>query len=315
MAQCFCVIMRGVALQTTDEWIYILHGRDMETLVEAGIISSSDIGDRDIQDRAKADSFAKGFTVLQSVWAFINVISRAAYDLPLAPIELSALAYVACSLASYAFWWHKPKDMTTPIVINLQCALNDLPKELRDIRNAHPWSWINTRVTPPEENISAIPKMFEQWHNRVFHETVSREPAENLTLRDEITTDACIAFAALAYCGIHAAAWNFSFPTSAERLAWRVFSIATLVLSFATYTLGQLPVVARWLAKRSLLPSFLKGFASPNLSRQETIIAWIFMILYFVFRLGTLALMISSLRALPVRCYASLSSVASIPHI
>ncbi|QKX63016.1 uncharacterized protein TRUGW13939_10184 [Talaromyces rugulosus] len=35
-------------------------------------------------------------------------------------------------------------------------------------------------------------------------------------------------FAALAYCGIHIAAWNFPFPTPAERQAWRICTLASI---------------------------------------------------------------------------------------
>jgi hypothetical protein len=66
--QCFCIHAGGLALQTQDEWIYTLRPKDMKPFIQAGIIRCSDFRDRDVEDRAKADSFAKAFAILQSTW-------------------------------------------------------------------------------------------------------------------------------------------------------------------------------------------------------------------------------------------------------
>lgn len=134
-------------------------------MVTAGIIRCSDFRDREVQNGAKADSLAKAFAVLQSLWTLINIISRAAYNLPISPIELSAAVYVTCGLFTYAFWGHKSKDMSTPITINLRWASDELPEYLRvRRRNTHrhlsermssiprcgwKWRWTSLPLCPP----------------------------------------------------------------------------------------------------------------------------------------------------------------------
>lgn len=69
LSQCFCINAHGLALQTQDQWLYTVRSLDtMVALIQAGILSSSDLREQDIEDRAKADAFAKGFTVLQTTW-------------------------------------------------------------------------------------------------------------------------------------------------------------------------------------------------------------------------------------------------------
>jgi hypothetical protein len=45
--------------------------------------------------------------------------------------------------------------------------------------------------------------------------------------RAERTFDALIAAVALIFSGIHIAAWDFGFPTLGEKIAWRVFIVAS----------------------------------------------------------------------------------------
>ncbi|CAG7938341.1 unnamed protein product [Penicillium nalgiovense] len=94
LAHCFCLTMGGIALQTQDVWIYSVGWEDIHLLIQAGVIRCSDIRDRDIEDRPKADWFAKGFTVFQSTWFLVNVIARWVRGIPVSPIEPTWLLVV-----------------------------------------------------------------------------------------------------------------------------------------------------------------------------------------------------------------------------
>ncbi|KAJ5578006.1 uncharacterized protein N7459_006970 [Penicillium hispanicum] len=115
----FCLIMHGLQLQTNDNWTYPVQPSTVAPLIRAGVIKPSHLRARDIRDRAKADSFAKAFTLLQSFWVTCNIIARRGYNLPITPLEISTVAYVANAAITYAVWWYKPKDMATPITIYL----------------------------------------------------------------------------------------------------------------------------------------------------------------------------------------------------
>jgi hypothetical protein len=93
--------MGGIALQTRDEWIYSVGWEDIHLRIQDGVIRCSDIRDRDIEARSKADWFAKGFTVFQSTCFLVDVIARWVHHLPVSPIELTTVAYVLCGILTY----------------------------------------------------------------------------------------------------------------------------------------------------------------------------------------------------------------------
>ncbi|CRG86668.1 hypothetical protein PISL3812_03678 [Talaromyces islandicus] len=155
LPQCFVILMSGLTLETQDEWIYYIAPRLAHRFIEAGVLRCSDFTHRDIQDRAKSDGFAKAFTVGQSIWVMINIIARAGYDLPITPLELSTLAYIACAVVIYAVWWHKPQGMAVPITVHLSYTRETLPEEVKRITSLSPKSWVHRRVIPSEKGLGS----------------------------------------------------------------------------------------------------------------------------------------------------------------
>ncbi|KAJ5126582.1 hypothetical protein N7448_007361 [Penicillium atrosanguineum] len=156
--QGFCLAMNGVLLQTKDGWTYPVQPNNVIPLIEAGVVSPLHLRSRDIKDRAKADSFAKGFTLLQSFWVTCNIIARRAYELPISPLEYSTVAYVACAIVTYVTWWHKPRDMTTPILIFLPYDKDgtDMPLKIRNTLNEGHGSWARLTQGDVEDENSEL---------------------------------------------------------------------------------------------------------------------------------------------------------------
>ena len=119
MVHGFCVDMCGFSLRTQDGWAYPIHSKNVVPLIEAGLIQPGDLDEAEIKDHAKSDGVAKLLAVVQSLWVVVNVLARAAYHLPISPLELSTVAYVFCAVIAYALWWHKPQDMKTPITLHI----------------------------------------------------------------------------------------------------------------------------------------------------------------------------------------------------
>lgn len=209
LRQCFCINANGLALQTQDEWIYTIRPRNMKSFIQAGIIRCSDFRDRDIEDRAKADSFAKAFTVLQSTWFLCNVIARWAYSLPVSPIELATVAYVACGILIYGMWWYKPKDMNTPITVFLRCDRENIPIEVRSLIETHSAAWVHLRARVKEEHTASVLwKAIRTPFLSRYPEPRDEEEDDDLreTPLDGIIWGAICNSAALLYCAIHIAA-------------------------------------------------------------------------------------------------------------
>jgi hypothetical protein len=64
--------MDGLTLGTEDGWILYVGIDQATALVEAGVIRCSDFTERDIKDRAKADTLAKTCTVCQSTCVTVD---------------------------------------------------------------------------------------------------------------------------------------------------------------------------------------------------------------------------------------------------
>ncbi|KAJ5951251.1 uncharacterized protein N7479_009664 [Penicillium vulpinum] len=143
LRKCFCISAGGLALQSQDGWIYVLRRSDMQPFIQAGIIEDIDFHDRDVEDRAKADSLGKTFTVIQTSWFLADIIARWVNSLPVAPIELATIAYIACGLMMYAMWWYKPKDMSTPITIYVRYDRNSIPTDLLNHTATNPHGWVH----------------------------------------------------------------------------------------------------------------------------------------------------------------------------
>ncbi|CRG89485.1 hypothetical protein PISL3812_06521 [Talaromyces islandicus] len=312
LRQCFCVITGGLVLQTQGQWIYKILPRDMKPLIQAGMIHCSDFRDQDIEDRSKADSFAKFFTVLQSTWFLCNIIIRWANDLPVSPIELSTIGYVACAILIYGVWWYKPKDMGTYIAVHLRYDRDDIPIEVRDTIEENSTRWVHVRALVKEDNWVSV--LWKTIRTPLFRrdiecfKTINEEGGGGLvtTPFENFIFDVICSLAALLYCGIHVAAWNFPFATRAELISWRVFSLASTATIIVISFVGSLMDAALLPNAKDVLPSFMVGLTRPAGHWATLVTIIVSFNFYIIARLGIMGLVFSSLRALPTGSYTTI---------
>jgi hypothetical protein len=207
LRKCFCILAGGLALQTQDGWIYVLRASDMKPFIEASIVEDIDFHDRDVEDHAKADSLGKTFTVVQTSWFLVDTIARWASSLPVSPLELATVAYIACGVLLYAMWWYNPKDMTTPITIYVRCDRNDLPTHLLDRTATNPNGWVHRHAHIKDQTVLSVFAQAARWLSDAA--TIpSDTPEEAPYTLFEKPSHACIlcalnTFVAFLYCGIH----------------------------------------------------------------------------------------------------------------
>ncbi|KAJ6604393.1 hypothetical protein DFH09DRAFT_1122535, partial [Mycena vulgaris] len=72
---------------------------------------------QDIIDKSKGEATFKALAVAQIVWFIARCIIRASRHLFLTQLEVSTLAFTSTILVVWALWWHKPRDVQTPIWI------------------------------------------------------------------------------------------------------------------------------------------------------------------------------------------------------
>lgn len=210
MIQGFCIQMDGLQLRTRDDWEYTVSSKNVAPLIEAGVIRPGDLDEETIEDRAKADAAAKLFAVLQSSWVLVNILSRAAYHLPISPIEIATVAYVICAAFSYGLWWYMPRGMQTRITIFLPYARDNdgMPGHIRELLDSRKRCWHRPGYIKPSKE--EIDEMWEQsWPPR-RHAAWSRECSDGtfdkLSRAEEIKLLLSSILAAHVFCAIHVAA-------------------------------------------------------------------------------------------------------------
>ncbi|KAJ7292836.1 hypothetical protein C8J57DRAFT_8112 [Mycena rebaudengoi] len=180
---------------------------------------------KDITDKSKADVWIKVLAILQLAWFLIRCIIRLGQKLVLIQLEVSALAFTVIQILVCALWWDKPRDVQTPIHIGSLEAdvdLGSFPNQ----------TWLQHLISGSglfrERSFLQI---FSSWDPSIFP---AADEDNNIQYAHFIN-----GVLALVFGGIHCAAWNSTFPSTAEMWIWRVASIATSLIPALIYLFNQ----------------------------------------------------------------------------
>ncbi|KAF5319972.1 hypothetical protein D9611_011082 [Ephemerocybe angulata] len=94
-------------------------GHHQESLEYHRALLHARVTQDEIWDRSKGDALTKSFVILQTLWFAIQSAARWIRHLESTHLEVTTLAYVALNGVMYFFWWDKPLDVQSPIVIDL----------------------------------------------------------------------------------------------------------------------------------------------------------------------------------------------------
>lgn len=77
------------------------------------------VQESDIEDKSKADTFAKAIVCIQVLWIVGQAIERKATGYPLTLLEIHTIVHAACALVMYGLWIQKPLNIGAPTIIEL----------------------------------------------------------------------------------------------------------------------------------------------------------------------------------------------------
>jgi hypothetical protein len=80
------------------------------------------ISGKDLEDKSKASSLAKGLVCLQALWFSVQCLARVAQGFPVTLLELNKFAHSTCALVVYILWWDKPLDVEQPTCLPIHGA-------------------------------------------------------------------------------------------------------------------------------------------------------------------------------------------------
>jgi hypothetical protein len=181
-----------------------------------GCVRYPAITESEIKDRSKTDTLGKIFSVFQICHLMLSLIARRAQGLPISQLEVLTLAFAVCGVATYAVYWHKPKDVSVPIDVGEpRIVSSDNKFAFQTFKSFDSfWSLLVNDVDPIKECLDRVPN--------------DNIPIQSAGLTHTATF--LLAFVSALFSSLHAIAWNFAFPTAAEETIWHVCTILTILL-------------------------------------------------------------------------------------
>jgi hypothetical protein len=178
-----------------------------------------------IKDKSKGDLFVKTTALVQVVWLATQSAIRTSRHLPISLLELAVLAYSTSAFFTYILSFHKPQGINEPTYVSVPIVLDVLLLERILAATKESSGYTGTRVSslfiggPPNINIlQPIPNNAEY---AIF-------PTINGWKFPFSYYFVGMTFAGTLFAVIHCLAWNFHFPSSTDRLLWRVSSVLTV---------------------------------------------------------------------------------------
>jgi hypothetical protein len=179
---------------------------------------------------------------VQAVVFLVTTIARLSQHLAVTTMELTVLANICCTLATYICWWHKPNNIETSRVFELTAPIHKIIMEAGpDTHGTYhdtPLDFVSCNEWAPSRlwnyyvNIlrrMGLLKVFNLHYSRPaqrintfnFPKPVSRRWAFFLV------------FISVSYTAFFIGAWNFHFPTEIECWMWRSISLAQSTMALA----------------------------------------------------------------------------------
>ncbi|KAI0059851.1 hypothetical protein BV25DRAFT_1918218 [Artomyces pyxidatus] len=282
----FSVVMGGFHYYVAGEPQHPLSRFDVVELVKSGDLIPPT--DEEIRNWSQSDVLSKTLAVVQTLWFIVQAIARGIEGLSITQLEIMTLAYTTITVAMYVVWWDKPQNVGGPFRV----AVKELPR--------------------PDLSVFQ-----EEWNFRIFYAIAGWQDSD-IDLRKErcaptfyggsrindnnpIIADIVALCAAMVFGAVHCAAWHYAFPSHAEKIIWRVSSLAIVALP-AGMLVPVLVMLAdklpEWVILQQAL-AFLFALCAP---------------LYIAARLLLLALSFSTLRSLPPDAYRAVQWTLRIPH-
>ena len=272
---------------------YHLVASDILALREAGLLTKlPSITQEEISDKSKSDGLIRAITVVQIIWMMVQIIVRASRNLTISQLEISVLAFASCAIFLYGLNWEKPKGVQVPCAI--MTYQGEIPRSFLPIlKKSKP-------LAPPLVNpIWVGVKLKDNQQGGPIRNNVSHFDAFFSTSSDFWG----LLIGSVIFGAIHLAAWNFMFPTSIERMIWRITSI---FCTSGFFVLMSCAIILSVLEDFEILTFSTGGFIA--------VLSMLFSFGYILARLFMIVETFRTLFFLPPSAYIA-TWASNVPHI
>ena len=313
----FFLNMGGIWLKPKDSRPFPINAAQLKFLVAGGHMELPSISKKEIEDKSKADKFAKIFACGQILWLVLQCIGRAIQHLPITTLEIATLGFAIPSVATFALWFCKPVDIEVPTFVPVDETTVELLERLSPIKYAWrqtPLDFIDTINAPSITSEFIIKRWPKQ---KIFMGPSTRVHNDVFALQYS-KLDHVIMFAIWAgYAGVHISAWSFAFPSHAELILWRVASLTMTGSMFISWFISNqksyLLVAYFWPKERKELEKISAERAKAT--TNQIMLCAITSFAYLAARVCLIVQVFLCLRKEPLRAFSTVDWTNFLPHI
>ncbi|KAI0059325.1 hypothetical protein BV25DRAFT_1840377 [Artomyces pyxidatus] len=199
-------------------------------------------------------------------------------------LEVMTLAYTTITIAMYVAWWDKPQNVSGPVRVVVEHLPEDMPS-------------LHARFGRAGYFVYVIAGMQDPLYSGSYD-------ANYGLYADAVTLAVAVVFGA-----VHCAAWNYTFPSRAAKVLWRLSSVAVAGLP----GLMLVPNLA-WLFRLNFYSVYKIGIVDDVF---QVMIVAVFLLsgpVYVAARVLLLALSFTTLGLLPAEAYQTVQWTLLIYH-
>lgn len=215
MIHAFYADTGGFVLQARESVAFPITAKQLCYLVQQGYMQAPTITKKEIWDKSKADRLAKTITSLQAGWLTIQVVARWIQHLPVTLLEISTVALITCTAATFFFWFYKPLDVNTPTTIRIDSSIAEILIKAGDAAD-FPFSDTPLDFVESQLYTSSQMPMHRFWG--VQQRPLPRIPNDRDSWLHSLKTVFIVAVPTASFSLLHLVGWNFDFPTRTEQL-------------------------------------------------------------------------------------------------
>ena len=296
----------GFLLCARNSTPFPVTAKQIHYLVRNKYMQMPTITKEEIWDKSKADKFAKTIAGLQAGWLVVQVMARALQQLPITLLELSTVALITCTGATFFFWFHKPLNVDIPTTLHMNMSIAEVLLLAGDLASS-PFRDTPLDFVEPQLYTSSQMPLRHWWG--LQQRPLPRIPNDRDSRLHNLQTVVIVAIPTASFSLLHLAAWNFEFPTRVEQLLWRWTCISMgIVLGVGC------SAEAGSIIKDRYTTTGLTNLNGYKLKWPTNLLFFIPGALYFSARLIVIVEVLISLRLLPSGCFQNVQWMNIFPH-
>ena len=249
-------------------------------LVRMKSIDGPPITEQQLQARGKSDLVIKLIALLQIIWFALQTLLRGIQHYQITALEIMTVAFVFCTVFTYGMCWYQPQGVEYAVILEIRNVASATDR-------ARPYRF-RGRSRRAEEDAGTPTRRRRRVRTDPLDTYVPGWATDNIPA-------ILLAFFACGFGALHCLAWNAPFPTSKEKLAWRVCSVATTVLP-------------------ALFVSLFHFHDRCNMGITGDIFELLIVVLYVLGRATIIVLAFMALRALPADSFQTVNWTGYLPH-